>query len=915
MTRIIIELVKYLTIIFLTLYTFIAFRVVMMKPGKARDKRTRMMTALMYLIHGINFGVIYLNTQDYRVLILYGAQLLVFIGFGALYQVSYRKMSVPVFRNMMMLLMLGFVMITRLSLDKGIRQFTFATIALASCLIVPYFIDRYRTLRNFSFLYGIAGLLTLIFVLFFGKVLYGAKNWLVIGNIQFQPSEFVKLLFIFFVASALSKRNDFHRVMVVSLLAAAHVLVLVLERDLGGALLFFITYIIMLYSATGKGIYLLCGGVGGSLAAILAYFMFSHVRVRVTAFLDPFAVIEKEGYQIAQSLFAIGTGGFAGMGLTQGLPTNIPVAESDFIFSAISEEMGAVVGICICLICLSCFIMFINISVKFKEPFYKIMALGLSTMYISQVFLNIGGAIKCIPSTGVTLPLISYGGSSVLSSIIMFSIIQGMYVLHMRREEVAEGVEVNELEETAQKKSYNRSILSLTYVFSGLLFVVVGYYSYFVVAQGKSFINNSYNKRQDLMASYILRGKIYSADGQILAQTITVNEEEVRIYPYENVFSHVVGRTLHGKTGIEQSESFSMLTSSENPITQIVNTLSGKKNEGDNVITTINAKLQQAAYDALGNHRGAVVVLEPSTGKILAMVSKPDYDPNTIMKDWDDLTKDSASPLLNRATQGLYAPGSTFKILTALEYIRENPNYEEYEYTCTSEATFHQVTIHCANGIAHGKQDLIESFANSCNTSFANLGSMLNMDRFWQLCNTMYFNTTLPIELKTSNSSFVLNGQSDPIDYAQTVIGLGKTQITPLHNALITASVANGGLLMKPYLVDRIETSSQGVVSKTEPVEVARLMTPSEAELLTEFMEEVVESGTGTRLSNLEVSAAGKTGTVEYEIGKNPHAWFVGFAPVDHPEIVISVVVESAGSGSKYAVPVAKKILEAYYND
>jgi len=872
---------------------------------------------------------------------------------------------------MMTLLMFGFVMITRLSFQKGVRQFIIASIALAVCLVVPMLIDRVQLWGKLSFLYGFAGLAILLFVLFFGDVVYGAKNWIIIGNFRFQPSEFVKILFIFFVASVLSKRHDFKRVVFVTILAAAHVLVLVLEKDLGGALLFFFTYIIMLYCATGKLFYLVSGLSFGALASVVAYQMFSHVRVRVTAFLDPFAVIEKEGYQVAQSLFAIGTGGFTGMGLNMGLPTSIPVAESDFIFSALSEEFGAIIGICLILICLSCFIMFVNISVKFENPFYKLTALGLSTMYISQVFLNIGGAIKCIPSTGVTLPLVSYGGSSVISSIIVFSIIQGMYVLHMRSEEELkraqemmarrlakrklaserkreqeklssksskkesstensekntskvtrsrstnkednQGAEVNVV--YRDKKAYNRSIYSLTYIFSFLLFLVIGYYSYFLVAQGKTVVNNAYNKRQDLLAQQIEQGKILSSDGAVLAQTITNDAgEDIRVYPYGNVFSHAVGRVLHGRTGIEQSESFTMLTSSVSGFGKLTNTLNGVKTAGDNVVSTLNAKLQQVAYDALGDYRGAVVVLEPSTGKILAMVSKPDYNPNTITEKWESLNKDQASPLLNRATQGLYPPGSTFKILTTLEYMRENPNYEDYRYQCKSEDRINHVTIHCANGSSHGKENLKESFANSCNTSFANLGSSLNMDSFRNFCESMLFNKTLPTSFKTAQSSFVLYGQSDPNDFPQTVIGLGKTQISPLHNAMIAATVANGGLMMKPYLVDRVETFDGRIVKRYNPDSYGQVISKKEADILSDYMKEVVKNGTGTRLSGMKVSVAGKTGTADYEIGKPSHAWFVGFAPVENPQIAISVIVESSGTGSRYAVPVAKKIIEAYF--
>lgn len=912
---------KYMSIIIITLYTFTAFRVAIMKAGKARERRNKLMTAFMYLLHAINFLALYVSSQDTQVLILYGTQLIMLIGFGALYQVSYRKMSQPVFRNMMMLLIIGFLMITRLSFQQGIRQFVLVTIALAACLIVPMLIERLKTLRKLSWLYGFTGLLTLVIVLLFGQIQNGAKNWLFIGNIKIQPSEFVKLLFIFYVASALSKRHDFKRVVIVTIMAALHVIVLVLERDLGGALLFFVTYMIMLYSATGQKLYVISGGLFGAGAAVLSYQIFAHVRVRVTAFLDPFAVIEHEGYQVTQSLFAIGTGGFAGMGLTQGLPSSIPVAESDFIFSAISEELGAVFGICIILICLSSFIMFINISVKFKDPFYKIMALGLSAMYILQVFLNIGGAIKCIPSTGVTLPLVSYGGSSVLSSILMFSIIQGMYVLHMRREEQVEATASNEQEgvesEEDNKRFYNKKILSLTYIFSGVLFLVIGYYSYFVVAQGKTYINNTYNKRQDLLASYLTRGKILSEDGQILAQTIVLEDGyEERVYPYGRVFSHVVGRISRGMTGIEQAESFTLLTCHQNSLEQIMTTLAGKKNDGDNVITTLNAKLQQVAYDALGDNQGSVVVLEPSTGKILVMVSKPDYNPNTIDKEWKRLNSAPESPLLNRTTQGLYAPGSTFKILTMLEYLREHPSdYEDYTYTCKSEGKFNHITIHCPGGEAHGKQDLKESFANSCNTSFANLGSTLNLTQFQELCSSMMFNSPLPFDSKTSQSSFVLDSQSDASEIPRTVIGLGKTQLTPLHNALIAATVANDGVLMKPYLVDHIETSDGMKVSKQSEQEYKTLMTEKEANQLTEYMQEVVEHGTGTKLKDMSVTVAGKTGTAEYDTEKKAHAWFVGFAPADDPDIVISVVVESVGTGSKYAVPIAKKIIQAYYGN
>lgn len=227
----------------------------------------------------------------------------------------------------------------------------------------------------------------------------------------------------------LYESTDFKQVCITTAAAAVHVLILVLSTDLGAALIFFITYVIMLYAATRKPLYFF-GGMGvGCLAAVAAAKLFSHVRVRVSAWLDPFANIDGSGWQVAQSLFAIGTGGWFGMGLYQGLPEKIPVASSDFVFSAIVEEMGEIFGICIILVCLSCFLMFLNIAMQLKDPFYRLIALGLGSVYGIQVFLNIGGVIKCIPSTGLTLPLVSYGGSSILCTIIMFAIIQGLYIL------------------------------------------------------------------------------------------------------------------------------------------------------------------------------------------------------------------------------------------------------------------------------------------------------------------------------------------------------------------------------------------------------------------------------------------------------------------------------------------------------
>lgn len=467
-----------------------------------------------------------------------------------------------------------------------------------------------------------------------------------------------------------------------------------------------------------------------------------------------------------------------------------------------------------------------------------------------------------------------------------------------------------------KKVNPNKEIIVITYIFIGLFVMLIGYFTFFMVSQSGEIINNPYNKRQDLLATRITRGQILGSDNEVLAYTAE-NEDGTsqRIYPYKTLFSHIVGRFLNGKTGIESSENFLLLTSNSNPIKKVMNELAGEKNIGDNIITTLDVNLQKIASDALGNRKGAVIVMEPSTGKVLAMVSKPNYDPNTIAKDWKDLVEDSDnnSALINRATQGLYPPGSVFKILTALEYIRENKDYEDYKYKCSGKGIFNDVLINCYNHTAHGNVDLTKSFAKSCNTSFSNIGLTLNRDAYKDLCENFLFNKELPTNLIYNKSSFVLDSTSNDSDIAQTAIGQGKTQVTPFHTALIVSAIANGGVLMKPYVIDRIENYNKDLIKKNLPSRARTIITSDEADVLTQMMKAVVTDGTATALNNKKYSVAGKTGSAEFDKAQSAHAWFVGFAPVNKPEIVVTVLVEGVGTGGKNAVPIAKQIMDEYF--
>lgn len=467
------------------------------------------------------------------------------------------------------------------------------------------------------------------------------------------------------------------------------------------------------------------------------------------------------------------------------------------------------------------------------------------------------------------------------------------------------------------RKAEEKAILSIIYIFIGLFVLMMGYFTYFLFVKSDEVVNSTYNLRHDVLAKRVIRGNILSADGIVLAETLTDDEgNEIRRYPYGDMYAHVVGRVMRGRTGIEEVENITLLTSYSRSANAMYNDLIGIKNPGNNVVTTLNHKLNKVAYDALGDYRGAVVAIEPRTGKILALVSKPSYDPNDIEENWDKLTedKDRESPLLNRASQGLYPPGSTFKVLTALAYIRSNPYYQDYSYRCDGRTEYEGMTIRCSGNKRHGKVDLTEAFAKSCNTAFSTIGKELQIDELRSLSESFFFNQSLPARISNNSSSFLLRvGESGTKEAMQTAIGQGRTLITPLHNAMIAAAVANDGLMMKPYVIDRIESAGGRVLKGYIPEEAATVMTSKEADYLKKLMRSVVTDGTASMLSKSEYKVAGKTGTAEQE-GKDSHAWFIGFAPVNDPKIAISVIVENIGSGSEYALPIADKVFSAYFD-
>lgn len=470
-----------------------------------------------------------------------------------------------------------------------------------------------------------------------------------------------------------------------------------------------------------------------------------------------------------------------------------------------------------------------------------------------------------------------------------------------------------------ERKKRNRELVRVSYLIVAMFLSLAVYLVYFNVYKIDEINSNSYNTKQDSKQEMIIRGSILSADGEILAGTnVDADGNETRLYPFDNVFSHVVGYASNGRAGVESTSNYELMASHASILEQVKLEEENVKVRGDSVVLTLDSRLQRACYDALGSYEGAVVVIEPDTGKILAMVSKPDFNPNTISEDWETLINDTQnSSLFNRAAQGQYPPGSTFKILTTLAYLREHPDdYQNYSFYCDGSISKEDVTITCYGGEVHGQVDLEQSFVHSCNGSYANMGMELKNADFRKLCESFLFNSDLPVTMPSSKSLFTLDDNASYGEEMMTAIGQGDTVVSPLEMALVTATVANGGNLMTPYYVDHLETYDGDMVKQYKPAVYKELMSTEEAGILTDYMKKTVEEGTASALSGLGYTAAGKTGSAEYEVGgdlKETHSWFVGFSNVENPDIAIAVIAENGGSGSSTAVPIARQVFDAYY--
>lgn len=458
----------------------------------------------------------------------------------------------------------------------------------------------------------------------------------------------------------------------------------------------------------------------------------------------------------------------------------------------------------------------------------------------------------------------------------------------------------------------NNRIIKVLILLSVMFLCLIGYLTYIQVVERESLVTNSYNKRQWDKEANIKRGNILDCNGTILAET----KDSVRIYPYDGMYSHIIGYNsqTYGRINLENTYNDELL--GKNKFTNLIG-VNGSE-YGYDLMLTIDHSIQSYAYKLLGENKGCVIAINPKNGEIIAMVSKPDFNPNDnmLIEKWGELIENEDSPFLARATSGLYAPGSTFKLLTALcavENNLENLTFEDEGFVEIGGNTFKN-----QKEKAYGNIDLIKGFSVSSNVVFCTLSDKLGGDKLCNMAERFGFNRTFGFDIEYKKSIFP-SDVTDSSKVAALGIGQGDIQATPLQMAMLTCGIANDGVIMKPYLVKKICTNDGETVSETEQSILYKSADAKDTVKVVDMMVETVKSGTGINASVSGVDVAGKTGTAENEqilfSEDKEHTWFVGFAPAYEPEIAVVVMMEySGGTGGGNCAPIAKNIMQKYLN-
>jgi peptidoglycan glycosyltransferase len=831
----------------------------------------------------------------------------------------------------------GLAFVTRLDPALGASQTRWVLGGVIAMVAVLAVVPSLERIARYKYTIMLAGIGLLLLPALIGVEVNGAKLWLRFAGFSFQPAEVAKILIVLFLAAYLADTREVlsvstKRVFGVWLPPAKHLgpllamwavslVVLVAEKDLGSSLLFFGLFLVMIYVATGRPGYVVVGAGLFAVGATAAYFMFTHVQSRVAIWLDPFADATGRGYQLVQSLFAFGAGRMAGVGVGRGLPTRIPFIETDFIFAAIGEELGLLGGAALIIAYLVFCLRGLSTATRARSDMAAFTAAGLVATFALQTFVIIGGVTRLIPLTGITLPFVSYGGSSILSNFMLLALL-------LRAGDAGTGQDTEIIRAGGStgilgRFALARRLTGVAWVVVTLLVALVANLTYLQVFAADALAANPANTRQLAEELRQERGAIITADGVTLAESVPDGAVFSRSYPEGSLGAHVVGyySPRYGRAGIEAAMNDALAGKrSFATLRDMVDSAAGIPVAGNDVRLTIDADVQAAAQAALGNSRGACVAIDPRTGAILALASSPTYDPATVDQEWEALASDSGpAPLVDRAIQSLYPPGSTFKVVTLTGALGAAIATPDTAYTGPARLNIGGADVTNYGGSDYGSVTLRKATYSSINTVYAQLAVDLGAERLVTQCERFGFGSRPPLELPTVAS--LMPNPAEMTTWETAWAGVGQPvgehespagpQVTAVQMAMVAAGIANDGIVMRPYLVDSITDRAGRILTETSPRAWMTATDPATANTVTDIMIGVVTSGSGTRAAIKGVKVAGKTGTAEAGKSVETHAWFIAFAPADNPTVAVAIILENSGVGGRVAAPAAKTVLQA----
>lgn len=488
-------------------------------------------------------------------------------------------------------------------------------------------------------------------------------------------------------------------------------------------------------------------------------------------------------------------------------------------------------------------------------------------------------------------------------------------------------------------KDVSNNVKQVMVVYIFLFVALISYIAYFQVFTAPKMAEESANPRIAIIKNEVLRGTIYDRDGNALTTSSRVDSTtQSRTYTQGDLFAHALGYSsnIYGVKGLEATydEELSTYSKLSNNFSSLLNDFSmdklktlfesRKEDEekvGNGIVTTLDTNIQKVAYDALGNNKGAIVVLNPKTGEVLAMVSKPTYNPNNLAVEITQANKGTAtnSPFINRVTAGMYPPGSTFKIVTTASALKNMSNATTRIFNDTGKIEFPDGrTLNNDSNAVNGSINLKTAFEKSSNFVYGTLAMELGNDKLKATAESFGFNNSIDGNgVVVENSIFPKLGASEVGNIAQSGIGQSSILATPMQMAVVASTIANNGKMMELSLVNQIVDKDKQIVKTIDPKQKSQVLDTKSAATITEYMKNLVDSKTSSSWSTLQaINAAGKTGTADINDPvtgqpQKPHSWFIGFAPANDPQVAIAVIVENGGYGSEAAAPIAGTVLKA----